>query len=85
MERMAGTLTLRQAATLYNIPPATLSSWVNAGIVRRLESGTRGQRSLLVEGDVAAAAKHYVPGAGRNRRRDIANAVAWDARTDKVS
>lgn len=77
MERMAGTLTMRQAATLYNIPQPTLSGWVKAGIIRRVESGSRGQRCLIMERDVATAAKHYIPGpGGRGRRARILAAVA---------
>ena len=77
---MAGTLTLRQAATLYNIPRSTLSSWVSSGIIRRVEAGRNGQRSLLVESDVIAAAKWYVPGPGRNRRANIKALVINEAR-----
>lgn len=80
MERMAGTLTIREAATLYNIPPSTLSVWVKAGIIRRVEAGTRGKRSLIMEVDVVKASKHYAPGAGggRGHRQRILEAIAAD-------
>jgi hypothetical protein len=66
------TLSLREASARYSIPHTTLSHWLHAGLIRSVARGRRGQPTLLVEADVAALARHYVPGPGRGRRARLA-------------
>jgi transposase len=71
------TLSIREAAAKYDVPPSTISGWVAAGLVRCLEKPKRrGQPMLVLEADVAAAAACRVPGIGHWNTRRIRETLA---------
>ena len=68
---------LREAAEKYNIPRSTLSHWVAAGLIRKLqEAEKRGQAVLLLESDIVALLPQYTGGPGRGRRPRLDNLPA---------
>ena len=74
------TLSLREAATKYDIPAATLSGWIDAGLIRIARAPEkRGQALLIIEADVATARSAYTPGRGHHNQRAIVNKVAVGA------
>jgi hypothetical protein len=63
---------LREASAKYQIPRSTLSDWVAAGLVRKLqEPARRGQATLLYERDVEDLAKNYQPGRHPGRGKKL--------------
>ena len=61
-----GTLSIRDAAVVYGVPPSTLARWVRKGHVRKVASAERrGQPTLVLAEDVAVLARQYRPGRGR--------------------
>jgi hypothetical protein len=73
------TLSLREAAARYGIPPSTVSSWYRAGLIRSISAGRRGQPTLLIEADVAALASLYTPGPGGYKRARLAERLVSGA------
>lgn len=74
------TLSLREAAAKYDIPPSTISGWVRGGMVRIVaRPKLRGQPMLIAEPDVAALAETYERGRGHWNTRNVADAVARSA------
>jgi predicted site-specific integrase-resolvase len=56
-------LSLREAAAKYNVPRATLSGWLDRGLIRVVRGREkRGQALLLLESDIAELAALYKPG-----------------------
>ena len=77
-------LSLRDAAAKYDIPPKTLSNWAKSGLVKRatgpggkpLPTPLRGQPLLLDEESVKLASENYRPGRGHWNTRDIREAMS---------
>jgi transposase-like protein len=73
----ANTLSVREAAERYHIPPSTLARWVRAGMIRTPQKAERrGQATLVVEADVAQLAASYKPGRGRRKVPILLDAIA---------
>jgi predicted site-specific integrase-resolvase len=63
---------LREASRKYGVPDSTLSHWVRAGLIRKIqERQKRGQPLLLYEADVKQLAAKYKPGRSRWNRPEL--------------
>jgi hypothetical protein len=60
---------VRQAAEKYNVASATISRWVERGLIRRVSGEVvRGQRVLIDEADVAYCVALYNQDPGRGKK-----------------
>lgn len=69
-------LSLREASLRFGVPHQTLGRWARAGILAAEPQAGPGGPIFVADADVAALARVRVPGAGRNRRRDMLRALA---------
>ena len=60
----------REAGEKYGVRQTTISRWVHSGRIKVIQSGTRGQKMLIDEADVAYESARYLINPGRGRRTD---------------
>jgi len=76
-----GDMSLREASARFGIPVMTLHGWAAAGLLPVDRGAERPGGPVIVLGaDVARLAEHYVPGAGRGKRRRLAEAAGVEER-----
>lgn len=81
-----GEMSIREAAARFNIPRTTLHDWIEGGLLNVVSGRERpGDPVIVLGADVAHLAEHYVPGAGRGKRRRLAEAAGVKERVAAAS